>query len=157
MTSENVEEEVVNGLVCILTTVLYYAITLDVLLTAYFGHSDHQVAEEGFIFCCLFHIIQRMQTKLFCQEDQVDLSRLASRWEHNNFVILVDHIFHGRLTFDYFVKGRILKLIQGDFRLLHLWLVLLAFFWLRSPLAHSKDWTSLAKLSENQICVLVKV
>ena len=86
----------------------------------------------------------------------MDLSYWLFRWENNNFVILEDHIFHRLLTFDYFVKGGILELVECDFGLLHLRLERLAVLGLGPPFAHSKNWARLAKLGEDKIGVLVE-
>ena len=154
--TDYVDVEIVDSLMCIFTTVHDYAVAFNVLLAANFSDSDHQVANKCFIFWRLLHIIQRMHTELLRQEDKMDLSYWLLWGEDNHFVILEDHIWHRLLTFDYFVKGWILKLVESDFGLLHLWLILLAVFGLGPPFAHSKNWARLAKLGEDKIGVLVE-
>ena len=57
MSTDDLNEEVVHGLVAILTSVVHNSVALgQILLTSNFGSSDKQVAKKGLIFRCFLQI-----------------------------------------------------------------------------------------------------
>ena len=106
-----------DGLVSILAIVHDDTIALlNVLFSAYPGHSDHKMANQSFI--TLLAIDQRMHRVRLCQEYQVHLSDRFQRWEHYDFIVLIQYRLRGLLALDNLVKWRVAQLIKRDFRLL---------------------------------------
>ena len=142
-------------LVRILPVVHHDSVALNVIFPANFTNCDHHVTKQGFIFSRLLHINERVQLMRLSKEDEMDLGGGASRGEHNDFVVLIDHVLHGELAFDDLVEWRILKLVKRHLLLLQLGQDL-AFFWLRPPFSNCKDRGGLAELRENEVGVFIK-
>lgn len=86
----------------------------------------------------------------------MDLGRWSSRGEHDDFVVLVYDVLGLLFTFNNLIEWRVAQLVNRDLNFLDVALKVLAIFRFWSPFADSKDWTGLAKLREDQICILVE-
>jgi len=86
----------------------------------------------------------------------MDLGRWSSRGEHDDFIVLVHDVLKLLFTFNNLIEWRVAQLVNRDLDFLDVVLKVLAIFGLGSPLTNCKDWTGFAKLSEDQICILVE-
>ena len=95
--------------------------------------------------------------KAFPQYYKVHLCTRSLRWKHDNSLVLKQNLIDAFLTFNDLIEGRIAKLLKCHFFLLHVRLLNNEpIFRFRSPAPHSKDWTCLAELWEDQITIFVE-
>jgi len=104
LATDDVQVEVVDGLMAVFAIVGHDAVALNIELACYFRCRDHEVSEKGGILGCILHVNQGVLVEDFGEHDQMDLGARSVGGEHNDLLVFEDGL-HFVYALDNSVEG----------------------------------------------------